>query len=59
MILLEESEEGSLSTGGTLDTSESDIVASTLDVSEIPEKFLYDIEGSVILSLLEASGRLT
>lgn len=54
MILLEEGEEGSLSTGGTLDTSESDIVASTLDVSEIPEKFLCEITGSAILSLRES-----
>jgi hypothetical protein len=40
MVTLEESKEGSLSTGSTLDTSETDIVASALNVSEIPEKFL-------------------
>lgn len=59
VILFEEGEEGSLSTSSTLDTSESDIIASTLNVSEIPKEFL-DPESSSLsdgseLSRLEVS----
>ena len=40
VISLEESEERSLSSGRSLDSSESNIISSSLDVSKIPEQFL-------------------
>lgn len=43
MVAFEESEERGLSTSGTLDTSESNVVAGALDVAEIPKEFLHGV----------------
>ena len=43
VVAFEESEERGLSTSGTLDTSESNVVAGALDVAEIPKEFLHGV----------------
>jgi hypothetical protein len=48
VVTLEEGEEGSLSTGSTLDTTESDVVASALDVAKVPEELLQARKGSAV-----------
>lgn len=40
MVTLEQSEEGGLSAGSSLDSAEPDIIASALNVPQIPEKLL-------------------
>lgn len=40
MVAVEEGEEGRLGTGRALDSTESNVVARTLDVAEVPKEFL-------------------
>jgi hypothetical protein len=40
MVTVEDLEEGSLSTGGTLDTTETQVIAGTLEVTQIHEQIL-------------------
>jgi len=47
VISIEESEEGSLSSGGSLDSSESEISSGSSEVSKIPEEFLRTKERSL------------
>lgn len=69
MVTLEESEERSLGSGCSLNSTESNIIASTLDVPKVPEKLLRsekdehresaDVSLSVSCSLATAASHPT
>lgn len=47
MIAIEQCHEGSLGSSGSLDTSELEIVTSTLEVAKIPQQFLDPESGTL------------
>jgi len=47
VVAVEKGKEGALSTGGTLDTSKTQIVSGTLEVSQIPEQLLDPESGTL------------
>lgn len=43
MVTLEEGKERRLGTGGSLDATETDVVACALDVAQVPEELLFGV----------------
>ena len=41
MVSIEQGKEAGLSTSGTLHTAETNVIARTLEVAQVPEEFLH------------------
>lgn len=55
VVAIEEGEEGALGTGRALDATEAEVVTSTLEVAQVPEKLL-DPEGGTLADGRQLSG---